>query len=39
MFRISNNSVFEQPSGMDYVHEPRFHCSFNEISTKMADTL
>jgi hypothetical protein len=27
-FRFSNKSVFEQPLGMNYVRQPRFHCIF-----------
>ena len=27
MFRFSNKSLFEQPSGTDYVRKPRFDCS------------
>ena len=36
MFRISNKSVFEQPSGTDYVRKPRFDCNaeFNLSSSR-----
>ena len=30
-FRISNKSLFEQPSGTDYVQKPRFDCSGKSI--------